>query len=288
MLSMAKWEKDNLIKSNKMNLIIKAIKQKLNKTFNSPYRKVGIGLFTEKIIKHSNNRNLKSIKILGHKTWYKNSHELLHSLDELFFSEIYKFKSKKEVVRILDCGSNIGLSILYFKSLFKNAIIKGFEPDNQNFELLNKNIQEWGFADIDIHKAAIWTTNGSINFSQTGSMGSQITQTESIDAKDQTKCIRLKELLNEPVDFLKMDIEGAEHEVLLDCGEQLKMASNIFIEYHGKFSENHKLIEILQLLDGLDFQFYIKEAADNFKTPFSRDNREIVFEVQLNIFAFSK
>ena len=269
-----------------MNLIIKAIKQKFIKIFNSPYRKVGIGFITEKIIKHSNNEKLKSIHILGHKTWYKNSHELLHSLDELFFSEIYKFKSTKEAVHILDCGSHIGLSILYFKNLYKNAIIKGFEPDNENYELLNKNIQEWQFDKVTIEKAAVWTVNGEVNFNQGKGMSSQITET--IAKGHSTKCIRLKDCINEEIDFLKMDIEGAEYNVLMDVEEKLGLIKNIFIEYHGNLSENKKLVEILQLLERNGFQYYIKEAIENYKTPFYREEFNVAFEVQLNIFAFQK
>lgn len=269
-----------------MKLIIKAIKQKIKKIFNSPYRKAGIGFLAEKIIKHSNNGKLKSIHILGHKTWYKNSHELLHSLDELFFSEIYKFKSKKEAVRILDCGSHIGLSILYFKNLYKNAIIKGFEPDNENYELLNKNLQEWQFDKVTIEKAAVWTINGEVNFNQGSGMSSQIIETETIAKGHSTKCIRLKDCINEEVDFLKMDIEGAEYKVLKDAEDKLGLIKNIFIEYHGKFSENNKLVEILQLLERSGFQYYIKEAIENYKTPFYRKEANVAFEVQLNIFAF--
>jgi FkbM family methyltransferase len=271
-----------------MNLYIKAIQKKISDLFNSPYRSLGINFFTEKLIKHSNNQDLKSITILGNKTWYINTPELTHSLSELFFEEIYKFKATRSDVRIIDCGSHIGLSILYFKKLYANAIITGFEPDNQNYDLLNKNIAEWGYTSIDIHKAAIWTSNGLVNFTQTGGMGSQITQNEPEMQDGQTKSVRLRDLLTGPVDFLKMDIEGAEYNVLMDCAEQLKMVSNLFIEYHGKFTENHQLIGILKLLDDLDFNFYIKEASNNYKTPFSRGENEIMFEVQLNIFAFPK
>lgn len=271
-----------------MNLYINAIQKKISSIFNSPYRKLGINFIKEKIIKHSNNQDLKSITILGNKTWYKNTPELTHSLSELFFEEIYKFKATRSDVRIIDCGSHIGLSILYFKKLYPNAIITGFEPDNQNYELLNKNINEWGYTSIDIHNAAIWTSNGLVNFTQTGGMGSQIDQNEQDMQDGQTKSIRLRDLLTAPVDFLKMDIEGAEYHVLTDCAEQLKMVRNLFIEYHGKFTRNHELIGILNLLTDLDFHFYIKEASNNYTTPFLREDHKIMFEVQLNIFAFRK
>ncbi len=42
--------------------------------------------------------------------------------------------------------------------------------------------------------------------------------------------VRLKDFIKktEPVDMLKMDIEGAELEVLKDCGESLKKSKKYF------------------------------------------------------------
>src|SRR5574343_383343 len=45
----------------------------------------------------------------------------LHSLEEIFETEIYKFQTQDEIPYIIDCGANFGLSILYFKKLYPNA-----------------------------------------------------------------------------------------------------------------------------------------------------------------------
>jgi FkbM family methyltransferase len=41
---------------------------------------------------------------------------------------------------IIDCGGNIGLSVLYFKYLFPNSVITVFEPSPPVFEILKENI----------------------------------------------------------------------------------------------------------------------------------------------------
>jgi hypothetical protein len=41
-----------------------------------------------------------------------------HSLQEIFLEETYKFTSPKPDPVIIDCGANIGLSIIYFKKLY--------------------------------------------------------------------------------------------------------------------------------------------------------------------------
>src|SRR6516164_4426665 len=45
-----------------------------------------------------------------------------------FIQQIYHFESSSTNPLIIDGGSNIGMSILYFKRLYPNARIVGFEP----------------------------------------------------------------------------------------------------------------------------------------------------------------
>ena len=75
------------------------------------------------------------------------------------------------------------------------------------------------------------------------------------------KASRLKDFLNKKVDFLKLDIEGAEYKVLKDVAENLGCVNKMFIEYHGTFEQNVELLEILELVSNAGFKFYIKEAA---------------------------
>jgi hypothetical protein len=61
----------------------------------------------------------------------------------------------------------------------------------------------------------------------------------------------------------------------------------IFVEYHGQFDEQEKLIQLLEILRSAGFQFYIREAAPLHPTPFYRDKRkQHPYQVQLNIFGF--
>ncbi|HKZ65867.1 MAG TPA: hypothetical protein VJ111_05915, partial [Chitinophagaceae bacterium] len=56
--------------------------------------------------------------------------------NEMFKEKVYKFTSSKKNPYIIDCGSNIGMSILYFKSLYPEARILGFEADPYIFSFL--------------------------------------------------------------------------------------------------------------------------------------------------------
>ena len=63
---------------------------------------------------------------------------------DLFVHRIYHFQSARPDPLILDGGSNIGMSILYFKHVYPQAHIIGFEPDPTISPLLEKTSLEIG------------------------------------------------------------------------------------------------------------------------------------------------
>ncbi len=64
------------------------------------------------------------------------SASFLSSFKEIFVDKIYAFPQAGKAPRILDLGANIGLSVLYFKSLFPDALIEAYEPDPQIFNFV--------------------------------------------------------------------------------------------------------------------------------------------------------
>src|SRR5215203_7438092 len=98
-----------------------------------------ISWLQQKILKHQDDSKTKIYQFKDFKIAYIRPYELLHTYQELFVNEIYKFKADTSTPVIIDCGANIGLSILYFKKIYKQAQIEAFEPDGKNFELLVQN-----------------------------------------------------------------------------------------------------------------------------------------------------
>ncbi|WP_162946240.1 FkbM family methyltransferase [Chitinophaga barathri] len=240
-----------------------------------------LSFWTEKYLKHLPQGPLKSIPWRGGQLWFTKSWELMHSFDEIVTGEIYRFKADTDTPRILDCGANIGLSVLYFAQLYPQARITAFEPDEHNFGLLKRNMQSYDVQNVEILQKAIWIHNDSITFESTGGQGSKIGEGGSITVAS----ARLADLLQEPADFLKIDIEGAEFSVIKDCAPVLRNVKHLFLEYHGAISQSHELTEMLEILHQNGFDYYIREAADNVKYPFIRSRSAGGFEQQLNIFA---
>ena len=96
--------------------------------------------------------------------------------------------------------------------------------------------------------------------------------------------IRLKNILARKIDFLKIDIEGAETEVVEDCAKNLTMVKNVFVEYHSSVGKEQTLPKILSILSGSGMRYSIKEASSS-KSPFI-DRVTSGFDLQLNISAY--
>ena len=265
--------------------ILQGIRMRINKVFKNPYRAVNIGPLKKIYYKHLNPGKVRSHKLFGREFFFISPTELMHGFKEIFIEEVYKQNLSPDPF-IIDCGANIGLSIIYLKQRFPDAEIIAFEPDEENFRLLKKNIESFGYKNIEVRKEAVWVENTIIHFTGEGSMSSRI-ETGSLARTVEVKAIRLSEFLNKPVDFLKIDIEGAEFRVLMDSVDKLHFVKNLFLEYHGSYSQNNELAQIFKILVECGFVYYIKEATTVYKNPFIQSkNDSIPYDVQLNIFCF--
>src|SRR6476660_8278442 len=118
----------------------------------------------EKIIKHQDDQQLKMQQFKSFKIYYKRPYELLHTYKDIFAKEIYKFHTTTNTPVIIDCGANVGISVLYFKQLYPHAIIEAFEPDALTFEILSKNCTANSLNNVQLNQVAVWTTNGKLSF----------------------------------------------------------------------------------------------------------------------------
>lgn len=224
----------------------------------------------------------------NHEIVYTSPFWLLHSIDEIFVQQVYKFTCKNKEPFIIDCGANIGLSVIYFKELFPEAHILAFEADPKICNSLEQNLSSYNFFNVEIISAAVWNKEANGSFLGEGSVGGMLVPNNtSADNQIAVKTIRLKYYLERHVDFLKIDIEGAEYEVLKDCQDLLKNVENLFIEYHILPQGDQKLHEILTWVNRNGFKYYIKEAWNNMSNPFLQTYNDY-FQMQLNVFCYKE
>lgn len=266
--------------------LVNGVKKRIAGSQEHNLSKAGLNWWKVKFLKHAAPNVLRTHTYKNKTIYYQSPAELLHAMQEIIVEEIYRQELPADAL-ILDCGANIGISVIYLKEKFPHSTVIAFEPDDSNFELLKKNVASFGLQNVSIRKEAVWTENTTLNFKSDGTMGSKIEQTSSTSTVS-VKATRLKDLLNQPVGFLKIDIEGAEYEVLKDIQEDLKNVQNMFLEYHGSFSQNKELTHIFNILSQAGFSYYIKEAANLYPHPFAHEelSGKRDYDVQLNIFCF--
>lgn len=206
---------------------------------------------------------------------------------EIFTDESYKFNSKSQSPIIYDCGSNIGISCLYFLTKYQNSKIIAFEPDPLVFSTLKENITKNGFnSRVELNEKAVWTSEGELNFFSDGA-DSGFVFSNKIAGNKSVKSISLKSFLEKEtiVDMLKIDIEGAESEVIPDIKSELYKVQNLFIEYHSFRNKKQNLGEILDILSKEGFRYYLS-TQNNRKSPLINFGKHPEMDYQTNIFAY--
>jgi FkbM family methyltransferase len=210
----------------------------------------------------------------------------LFQYKEIFVDEYYRFRSDNDSPVIYDCGSNVGTSCAYFKMIYPNSIIKAFEAEKGIAELLKTNITNNGLTNIEVIEKAVWIDNNGVNLSVEGADASSVYLGENVR---KVNSVRLKDLLDSEskIDMLKMDIEGAENDVILDCGDSLKVADNIFIEYHSYSNSKQKLSSLLNVLEQNNFRCFIRNDSERKMPLINRTHKNnLSMDLQLNIFGY--
>ena len=209
-----------------------------------------------------------------------------YSFREIFEQCIYKFVADGPAPRIIDGGSNVGLSILYFKALCPFASIVGFEADPQVFAVLAGNIASCRLKGVELINKALWSKEETLRFASKGADAGTLVETnDEYHRMIEVEGCRLQCYLQNPVDMLKLDIEGAELAVLRDCADQLGNVRNLFVEYHSFSDQPQQLNELLDLLQNAGFRYQIQTQFASRK-PFIRRESQSGMDMQLNIFAY--
>lgn len=264
------------------------IKKRILHQFHSFIHRLGFS--TTRI---QNNFNLADERFVPTESVFLNNKIYIHDIasfklgcDEIFTQEMYKFRSKRNNPFIIDCGANLGMSVIYFKELYPDASIIAFEPDSHIFDFLRKNVKSFGYKNVELINAALWDSDGTISFLAEGGAGGRIETKLNVGNFKEVKTVRLRDyILKQKVDFLKIDIEGAEYQVINDCADVLKDIDYIFIEYHSQLNEKQRLHEILEVINNAGFRYHIKEAFTS-KYPFLHRSLNFGMDLQLNIFCY--
>jgi FkbM family methyltransferase len=151
-----------------------------------------------------------------------------------FLERVYeKILSSKRIPLIVDCGANIGASVLWFTARYPKAHIVAVEPAPANFALLKKNCGEFG---VDCRQAGIAAEEGSAYLaSRINDMGFHLSTevtSEKVELISMSTILRDKPETEYVPFLLKIDIEGAESDLFTGDLSMLQRFPLIVIELH--------------------------------------------------------
>lgn len=189
------------------------------------------------------------LQALGWDIEYVDGLALVSSLDVLVARGWNDFIPMGQRPVILDCGANIGISALHYKRLFPGARITAFEPDPEITPLLRRNLARNGAGDVMVVEAAVWTEEGVSRFLCDGADGSRLIHEEDPSSRSVlVRTIALTNYLAQPVDLVKMDIEGAELQVIPALENRLSGVQNMIVECHLSSGDAQAFGGLLQAL----------------------------------------
>jgi len=198
----------------------------------------------------------------------------LDSNDSLRFSingtwEITQTKLIKNLVKkgdvALDIGAHIGYyTLLLAKLVGKRGEVIGFEPDQDNFQLLKKNVMVNGYTNTILESNAVSNTVGAVTLyrSALSSAKGKLHNSDNCEPiqVDAVTLDRYFAGYERGIDFIKMDAEGAEASILQGADSVLRKNQHmkIITEFSTTMitSCGDDPDEFLRTLSAYGFSFY--------------------------------
>jgi FkbM family methyltransferase len=178
-------------------------------------------------------RPLAKLRWRGHDVFYRPATSDPLAINQVLLRQgaraEYYLPSALEPKVILDIGSNIGASVLFFHQQFPAAKIYGFEPHPETFRILQTNVGS--IPSIEVFNYALGATDAKISVQFDGADFSRfMAKIEDADwcgPLTPTDCRMkhagevMKDLGVTKVDLIKIDCEGAEYDVLAALPEEM-------------------------------------------------------------------
>lgn len=172
--------------------------------------------------------------------------------DSLFITKGEFEKREKKWLRanlkpdwvVVDVGANVGYHTVLFANLCK--YVYAFEPAEETYDLLKTNCQL--HSNIYFYKYALSNKTGVTKLFRNPTCSGDHSLIESSE-RTEYESIHLRQLdflINEKIDFVKIDVQGGECEVLEGGLEIIKKHKPILmVEFEGDITRLKKMIEDL-------------------------------------------
>lgn len=170
-------------------------------------------------------------------------------------------KLRPEAV-ILDLGANVGYTAVHFAQVYPEARVVAVELDKQNYEAARNHTRD--YPRCTLINAAVWSEDGTVSYdageeawgfhveSNGNGNGGAARPMTTAQAKTLTTIMADNKISE--VDYIKMDIEGAEWPVLSTADGWLERVKSIKVEIHPKFNKDATYENCARILTGRGFE----------------------------------
>ena len=169
---------------------------------------------------------------------------------------------------MIDVGANKGDFIKALRKEFPGTEVYAFEPIKKFYDRLKK------FPNVTAFNFGLWhdERKAMLHYNKKDpDASSYLTYSKDYDYNTETEDIEteLRRFdsfglnIKRPC-FLKLDVEGAEYEVLKGFGEELRKVDFIFMERHlqNNFEEEKKFSMIFELLEKMGFTGFLQQNVN--------------------------
>ena len=217
---------------------------------------------------------------------YADAASLLSGWREIFVSGLYEVKcpGDSRLPLLIDAGANIGLVPMFWSTRFSHFRYVGFEPDPFVAQICRANLKAWGCGGT-LHELALAGVAGRRGFlrdrADAGALISGVPEAEPFEVTT----VRLSGFITEPVDLLKIDIEGAEYEVLPEIESRLGWVRNLFVEIHSRKGVPQNWGGLITCLQRAGFRCYVRPIRAPWRPFVERPEEGYGMDDQFNVFA---
>lgn len=185
--------------------------------------------------------------------WHVSDVTELMALADVVCHAQYRLPAWLSPETIIDLGSNVGATILYFACCYPRAQIFGIEADPATFRKLEANVA--GLGNVEVRCLAVGGRDGEAEFfphprTWASSLQPTFATGPGIPVQVRTLDTLLDEFGLTRVDLIKLDIEGSEHDVLQAFRGLPTRAGALIGELHGFLPDVYEATK--RLLDGLE------------------------------------
>jgi FkbM family methyltransferase len=181
---------------------------------------------------------------------------------------------------VLDIGAHIGAFSVRAARLAHRGRVYAYEPSSKNHDMLTRNRALNGVENLHIENSAVSHTAGQMTLytpADNAIMGSLLQSVSSFSESVHVTTLHNIVVENsiQRIDLLKVDVEGAEYDILFGCpAKTLAKVQRIVMEYHEFDGEKRRHLDLIHLLEEHGFVVAVENGyfpqPQWFGTGFSR------------------